>query len=136
MGPQVEDWDVLTERARAARKYAYAPYSQFAVGGALVTASGEIFTGCNVENVSLGLTVSAGRVAVFGAASTGFREFVEIALAADVQSPLPPCGVCRQVLAEDPSSPLCGIGAADARDTWVPSTLSPSPFVNIPKAQT
>jgi cytidine deaminase len=127
MGQQVEDWDVLIERARPARKYAYATYSQFAVGEALVTASGEIFTGCNVENVSLGLTVCAGRVAVFGAASTGFREFAGIALAA---------GVCRQVLAEDPSLPLCCIGAADARDTWGLSTLLPSPFLSIPKAQT
>jgi cytidine deaminase len=136
MGSQI-DWDILIERARAARKHAYAAYSHFAVGAALVTESGEIFTGCNLENVSLGLTICAERVAVFGAVSAGFREFAGIAVATEAQKPVAPCGACRQVLAEfNPSLPLCCIGRADARDCYILSALLPAPFVSFPEAQT
>lgn len=86
--------------AKSARERAYAPYSKFAVGAALLTAEGEVFTGCNVENLSFGLTICAERSAVFAAISSGRRAFVRIAICADSKEPVTPCGACRQVLAE------------------------------------
>lgn len=88
----------LLERARQARLKAYAPYSNFQVGAALATASGQIFTGCNVENVSYGLTNCAERVAVGRAISEGEREFELLAICAPGGAV--PCGACRQVLHE------------------------------------
>lgn len=91
----------LLELALKASKEAYAPYSHFHVGAALRTASGEIYTGCNVENRSYGLTICAERNAIFKAVSEGHREFSIIAITSpDSVSPLPPCGACRQVLSE------------------------------------
>jgi len=89
----------LLAAARTARRQAYAPYSKFQVGAALLTANGKIVTGCNVENASYGLTICAERVAITKAISEGHRKFQALAIAAP--SPLPtPCGACRQVLAE------------------------------------
>lgn len=90
----------LLEAARAAREQAYAPYSRFRVGAALLTADGTIVPGCNVENVSYGLTVCAERVAVSNAVAQGHREFVAVAIAAGTPTATPPCGMCRQVLFE------------------------------------
>jgi cytidine deaminase len=90
----------LIEAALQARNFAYAPYSKFSVGSALLTKSGEIFTGCNVENVSLGLTICAERAAVMAALGEGHKEFVAIAVVTDSAEPALPCGACRQVLAE------------------------------------
>lgn len=82
-----------------ARKNAYAPYSGFAVGAALLSKGRRVFTGCNVENASYGLTVCAERVALFKAVSEGVREFEAIAVACG-ETPCSPCGACRQVLYE------------------------------------
>lgn len=90
----------LIEAAINARRAAYAPYSQFPVGAAVLTESGDLFTGCNVENISFGLTICAERVAVFSAVAAGHRSFSKIAVAADTDEPISPCGACRQVLAE------------------------------------
>lgn len=90
----------LLECAGAARLRAYAPYSKFAVGAALLSKSGGVFTGCNVENISFGLTCCAERNAVFAAVAAGEREFAAIAVVADSKTPVTPCGACRQVLAE------------------------------------
>ncbi len=90
--------DALIEQAKQAREGAYAPYSHFAVGAALLTRSGRVFTGANVENASYGLTVCAERVAVFKAVTAGEREFLAIAIASS--NGASPCGACRQVLAE------------------------------------
>lgn len=91
----------LYERAREAAKGAYAPYSRFHVGAALLTEDGTIFTGVNVENRSFGLTNCAERSALFAAVSAGFRRFSAIAIAApDADYPVSPCGACRQVLSE------------------------------------
>jgi cytidine deaminase len=92
--------DKLVAAARAVRERAAADYSGFKVGAALETRSGEIITGCNVENATYGLTVCAERVAVFKAISEGHREFTRIAIVADTDSPTPPCGACRQILWE------------------------------------
>lgn len=86
--------------ALRARSFAHAPYSRFAVGAAVLTASGRVYTGCNVENSSYGLSVCAERVALFKAISEGEREFVAIAVAADTDPLTPPCGACRQVISD------------------------------------
>ena len=79
---------------------AHAPFSRFRVGAAVRTKSGKIFTGCNVESASYGLTVCAERVAIWKAVSEGEKEFAEIAVAADTKELTPPCGVCRQIIWE------------------------------------
>jgi len=91
--------DVIAEAA-AAKAAAYAPYSGFKVGAALVTKSGKIFRGCNVENISLGLTICAERAAVAAAISSGERDFEMIVVVTDSENPTLPCGACRQVLTE------------------------------------
>jgi cytidine deaminase len=90
------------DAAGLARSHAYAPYSKFAlgVGAALLGKSGKIFTGCNVENVSLGLTICAERNAVASAIAAGEKGFVAMAVVTDFHEPVFPCGACRQVLAE------------------------------------
>lgn len=90
--------EALLGAALRARAQAYAPYSKFAVGAALLTESGETFTGCNVENASFGLTICAERAAVFAAVAAGQRHFQLLAVAASGGAA--PCGACRQVLAE------------------------------------
>ena len=90
----------LTVKATAARENAVAPYSGFKVGAALETKDGRIYTGCNIENVSYGLTVCAERVALWKALSEGAREFRQIAIVTDATVVTPPCGACRQLLWE------------------------------------
>ena len=90
----------MISAARAARENAFAPFSNFKVGAALRTASGKIFTGCNIENASYGLTVCAERVAIWKALSEGEREFRQIVVAADTGELTPPCGACRQIIWE------------------------------------
>jgi len=90
----------LIKAAKKASKFAYAPYSKFKVGAAILTKSGEIFTGGNVENASYGLTVCAERVAVFKAISQGEKNFKVIAIYTDTKIFTLPCGACLQVLKE------------------------------------
>jgi cytidine deaminase len=92
--------DSLQAAALAARENAHAPYSKFRVGAALEDASGRVYTGCNIENATYGLTLCAERVAVFKAISEGAREFRRIAVAADTETLTPPCGACRQIMWE------------------------------------
>jgi cytidine deaminase len=119
----------LSDYARDARKLAMAPFSNFKVGAALLTADGEIITGCNVESATYGLTLCAERIAVFKAVSEGFRKFTAIAVVADSRTVTPPCGACRQVLWE-----LCGniwVHSADLKGhkkTMRLSALLPEPF--------
>jgi len=94
------DLDKLLNLARGALPAAYAPYSGYPVAAALLTAGGDVFTGVNVENASLGLTICAERAAVAVAVAGGRRDFSHIAVVAGGESPPIPCGACRQVLAE------------------------------------
>ncbi|MBV8818114.1 MAG: cytidine deaminase [Acidobacteriaceae bacterium] len=121
----------LLEAALAVRANAHAPYSNFKVGAALEHRSGRIFTGCNVENATYGLTVCAERAALFKAISEGAkpREFVRVAVAADSSVLTPPCGACRQILWE-----FCGdveltmINLHGATDTIRLGEIFPKPF--------
>src|SRR2546423_864033 len=90
----------LITAALDVRRHAHAPYSHFAVGAALLTKSGKIFTGCNVENLSFRLTVCAEEAAVAAAVANGEKEFTAIVVVAESKEPAMPCGACRQVLAE------------------------------------
>ena len=94
------DWDSLLIAAWDVRERAYAPYSKFPVGAAVLAADGRIFAGCNVENLSYGLTQCAERVAVGMAVAAGARDLVAVAVVADTRVAISPCGACRQVLAE------------------------------------
>ena len=94
------DWDALVEAAKEARNNAYAPYSGFTVGAAILGASGQIFVGCNVENATYGLSICAERVAVASMIVQGEREIRAIAIITGADAPTPPCGMCRQTLAE------------------------------------
>ncbi|NBO64033.1 MAG: cytidine deaminase [Acidobacteria bacterium] len=90
----------LISAALKARSYAYAPYSKFAVGAVVESRNGQIFTGCNVENASYGLTICAERVALCKAVSEGVRELSRVVVVADTSCPVPPCGACRQLIIE------------------------------------
>ncbi|BAL80946.1 cytidine deaminase [Caldisericum exile] len=90
----------IIKKAIEAMDSAYAPYSKFKVGAALLTKSGKIFTGCNVENSSYGASICAERVAIFKAISEGEREFELLIVATKTEEPSPPCGICRQVISE------------------------------------
>jgi len=95
-----ETLDALVETAKNARLRSVAPFSGFLVGAAVRTAAGKVYTGCNIESASYGLTVCAERVAIWKALSEGEREFSELAVVADTESLTPPCGTCRQIIWE------------------------------------
>ncbi len=90
----------LVRAALAAREKAYVPYSNFPIGAALLTKDGQIFSGCNIENASYGLTNCAERTAIFKAISAGHHELKMMVVIADTARPIPPCGACRQVIFE------------------------------------
>jgi cytidine deaminase len=119
----------LMEAALAARANAHAPFSNFKVGAAIEDETGRIFTGCNVENATYGLTICAERVAVFKALSEGARKFTRIAMAADTGVLTPPCGACRQILWE-----FCGdaeltlVNLQGKTETFRLKELFPRPF--------
>jgi cytidine deaminase len=95
-----ESLQQLIETAKAARLRSIAPFSNFLVGAAVKTEGGKVYTGCNVESASYGLTVCAERVAIWKALSEGERQFTELAIIADTKALTPPCGTCRQIIWE------------------------------------
>jgi len=95
-----EDIESLIETAKRARMQSVAPFSNFQVGAAVKTVDGKVYTGCNVESASYGLTVCAERVAIWKALSEGERHFTDLAVVADTETLTPPCGTCRQIIWE------------------------------------
>jgi cytidine deaminase len=125
----MSEHDALVAAARTAREHAHAPYSNFRVGAAVRAKSGRVFTGCNVENSTYGLTLCAERVAIFKAISEGERGFDAIAVVTDTDLLTPPCGACRQIIWE-----FCGdaeVVLANLKgkvEVLRMSTLFPRPF--------
>jgi cytidine deaminase len=115
-----EQWNPLIEQAIQARDNAYAPYSKYKVGAALLTADGKVFQGCNIENASYGPSMCAERVAVFKAVSEGCKEFQAIAVV--TVNGGSPCGVCRQVLRE--FAPNLIVIVSDVESNYQVLTLS------------
>ena len=95
-----KEYEKLIQEAEKARKKAYTPYSKFKVGAAVLCDDGKIFSGCNIENASFGLTICAERVAFFKAISEGSTKIKAIAVIGNTNKPCSPCGACRQVISE------------------------------------
>jgi cytidine deaminase len=122
----------LLQLALDARTRAHAPYSSFAVGAALLDAEGRTFTGCNVENVSFGLTICAERVAIGSAITSGSKDFRAIAVVSDSSQPVVPCGACRQVMAEfSPDLRIISATLGGAVTEFRLALLLPSPHQGI-----
>ena len=118
----------MLAKAREAMERAYAPYSGFRVGAALLAEDGSIYTGCNVENASYGLTICAERAAVANAVVHGARQYRELAIVTEGSKAVAPCGACRQVLNEL-SPHLRVVSEADGeRREWALADLLPEPF--------
>ncbi len=119
----------LIAAAKGARLRAHEPYSHFKVGAAVETVDGRVFTGCNIENATYGLTVCAERVAIFKAVSEGHKKFARIAVATDTEKLTPPCGACRQIIWE-----FCGdieiilANLEGKTKSYRTSKLFPNPF--------
>ena len=125
------DFAGLVEKAWAAGKNSYSPYSGFSVGAALITDTGQIFCGCNVENLSFGLTICAERAAVMAAITAGYKRFAAMAIAAETNLPIVPCGACRQFLAEfEPNLTLFSQGKGEIKEFSL-SNLLPFPSEGI-----
>ena len=125
--------DTLIRAAREAARNAHCPYSAYPVGAAALTADGQVYTGCNVENASYGLTMCAERVALFKAASDGHRTIAALAVAGGTaRKPASPCGACRQVLAEfaAPETPvhIAPLKKGDRTATTTLGALLPDSF--------
>ena len=123
----------LQEAALRALENAYAPYSNFRVGAALRARSGEVITGCNVENSAFGNAICAETLALAYAVSQGLTDFDEIAIATDDVEPTPPCGACRQVLSEFAPNIKVSSYTRDGKEaTWTLDELLPHAFVLNP----
>ena len=123
------DWERLIAAAEKVRQNAYAKYSGFEVGAALLTKSGSIITGCNVENSSFSLTICAERAAAFKAVSEGETEFEAIVVFSQSSPPARPCGACRQVLFQfNPNLEILCVNTGGDNDKFVLSDLLPEGF--------
>jgi cytidine deaminase len=132
----------LATAARRAAKSSYAPYSNFSVGAAVLTSSGKIFAGCNVENASYGLTNCAERTAIFKAVAGGHRKLVAVAVYTPTPRPTAPCGACRQVIHEfGPNAAIVCLCDSPERiettlDELLPNAFGPSDVSSSPRAVT
>lgn len=123
------DAEALYRAAADAMESAYAPYSKFRVGAALLGRDGSVHPGCNVENASYPASICAERGALLGAVARGVREFDALVVATEADEPTPPCGQCRQVLVEfAPDLPITSRTRAGAERSWRLSELLPHPF--------
>ncbi len=120
--------DSLEAAARRAQQLAWAPYSNFRVGAAIETEDGTVFTGCNVENASYGLTICAERAALVSAVTAGARRFRRVVVITDSEPPAAPCGACRQVLAEFGTDLLVEAVGSSGRRSWRLDQLLPDAF--------
>jgi cytidine deaminase len=127
----------LLDQARIARQSAYAPYSRFLVGAALIAKDGTVFHGCNVENASYGLCNCAERTALFSAIANGYKpgDFSALAVVGDTDGPIAPCGACRQVIIEigTPSLPVILGNMRDDVEITSAGALLPGAFYLEPK---
>jgi cytidine deaminase len=121
-------WERLKRAAVGVRARAYAPYSGFTVGAALQARSGEVFVGCNVENASYGATICAERAALAAAIAAGERDFVALAITSGARHPTPPCGICRQCLAELSRELPIRSFTEHAHTDYALAALLPEPF--------
>ena len=122
-------WTTLTERAMGAMERAYAPYSGFRVGAALLAADGSVTEGCNVENAAYPATICAERAAVATAVTRGVRSFRALVIATEGESPASPCGMCRQVLMEfAPELAVVSVTSSGAEARWTMAELLPHAF--------
>lgn len=124
------NWAALATAAREAAAQAYAPYSHFPVGVAVLAKSGRIYTGCNVENASYGGTVCAERNAIGAAIVAGERQFLALMVYTPQEKLTPPCGICRQVIAEffTPEAPVASCNHLQQQQQWTLGELLPSAF--------
>jgi cytidine deaminase len=122
--------DILIEKAQECLSHAYAPYSTFSVGAAVIDNHGRIFTGVNIENASYGLTICAERVAIFSAIAAGATCIEAIAVTAEKLKPITPCGACRQVMAEfcEPNTPVFSDASQGKIMKWSVGELLPEVF--------
>jgi cytidine deaminase len=121
--------DTLRAAADEAMHRAYAPYSSFRVGAALLGDDGSVTAGCNVENASFGATICAERAAVASAVARGVKNFAALVLVTEAVHATPPCGVCRQVLVEfAPQLPVVSFASGGAQECWTLAELLPHPF--------
>ena len=125
----------LVEAAARARLFSYSPYSGFAVGAAVLTGSGKVYSGCNIENGTYSLTNCAERIAIFNAVSSGERVIEALAVLADSPQPVPPCGACRQVLAEFAVPRVISANLAGELRVWTAAELLPGAFSSHDMAQ-
>ena len=129
LAPEGRTLTVLTERAMAAMERAYAPYSGFRVGAALLASDGSITEGCNVENASYPAGICAERAAVSAAIARGVRDFTAIVIATEAERPASPCGMCRQVMIEfAPQLEVVSVTRGGANARWTMSDLLPEAF--------
>lgn len=128
------DLQGLVRLAEAAREHAYAPYSRFRVGAALLAESGKVYVGCNVENATYGATICAERAAVCAMVAAGESKLLAVAVFSDAATPATPCGICRQVLAEFADDARVVVATPRMQQVFSLAALLPEKFALVPSS--